>query len=163
VISVRRPLTDGYTLKYKINEADATVTMEVTYEGDAWVGIAFSEDERMGGSDGILGSPDGIPQKYRLNQGFIEIMSPEEQTLTNASVETIDGMTVMKFTKPLVEPNQIPITPGENKMLWANGGASTTIGYHSTNRSPFSLNLNFDGSSAPEPLPPAERLRSHGG
>ena len=47
-------LTDGYTLKYKINEADATVTMEVTYEGDAWVGIAFSEDERMGGSDGIL-------------------------------------------------------------------------------------------------------------
>ena len=47
-------LTDGYTLKYKINEADATVTMEVTYDREAWVGIAFSEDERMGGSDGIL-------------------------------------------------------------------------------------------------------------
>ena len=47
-------LTDGYTLKYTINEADATVTMEVTYDGEAWVGIAFSEDERMGGSDGIL-------------------------------------------------------------------------------------------------------------
>ena len=47
-------LTEGYTLKYKINEADATVTMEATYKGEAWLGIAFSEDERMGGSDGIL-------------------------------------------------------------------------------------------------------------
>ncbi len=47
-------LTEGYTLKYKINEADETITMEATYDGDAWLGIAFSEDERMGGSDGIL-------------------------------------------------------------------------------------------------------------
>jgi len=47
-------LTEGYTLKYKINEADATVTMEATYKGEAWLGIAFSEDERMGGSNGIL-------------------------------------------------------------------------------------------------------------
>lgn len=47
-------LTDGYALKYKINEAEATITMEVTYDGEAWLGIAFSEDERMGESDGIL-------------------------------------------------------------------------------------------------------------
>jgi hypothetical protein len=47
-------LTDGYTLKYKINEADETITMEATYDGNAWLGIAFSEDDKMGGSDGIL-------------------------------------------------------------------------------------------------------------
>lgn len=47
-------VTEGYTLKYKVNEADATITMEVTYDGEAWVGIAFSEDARMGGSDGIM-------------------------------------------------------------------------------------------------------------
>ena len=45
-------LTDGYTLNYKINEA--TITMEVSYEGESWLGIAFSEDEVMGGSDGIM-------------------------------------------------------------------------------------------------------------
>lgn len=103
------------------------------------------------------GSPDTeIPQKYRLNQGFIEIMSPEEQSLTDASVEKVDGKTVMKFTKPLVEPDQIPITPGLNKMLWANGGDSNIIGYHGTNRASFSLNLNFSGSLAPETSPPTE-------
>ena len=47
-------VSDGYTLKYKVNEADATISMEVTYDGEAWVGIAFSEDARMGGSDGIM-------------------------------------------------------------------------------------------------------------
>mmetsp|Transcript_10875 Transcript_10875/g.17939 ORF Transcript_10875/g.17939 Transcript_10875/m.17939 type:complete len:632 (-) Transcript_10875:77-1972(-) len=143
-------LTDGYTLKYKINEADATITMEATYDGEAWLGIAFSEDERMGGSDGILGTPDdGTPQKYRLNQGFIEIMPPEEQTLTDASVEIVDGKTVMKFTKPLVEPNQIPITAGEINMLWANGGDGVTnIGYHGQNRAPVKINVASGAAEA---------------
>ena len=91
-------------------------------------------------------------------------MSPEEQTLTDASVAVNEnGQTVMKFTKLLVEPNQIPIISGENKMLWASGG-STAIGYHGTNRSPFPLNLNFDGSSAPPPVveapPPVEEAPS---
>ena len=88
------------------------------------------------------GSPDGIPQKYRLNQGFIEIMPPDEQTLTEATMETTeDGKTVMRFTKLLVEPNHIDVTAGVNKMLWANGGDSTTIGYHGTNRAPIQINL----------------------
>jgi len=81
-----------------------------------------------------------------LGQGVIEIMPTDEQTLTDASVEVVNGQTVMKFTKPMVEPDQIAVTIGENKMLWANGGDSTTIGYHGTNRAPFSLNL---GGSAP--------------
>lgn len=47
-------LTDGYTLKYKINEADETITIEATYDGNAWLGIAFSEDDKMGGGDGVV-------------------------------------------------------------------------------------------------------------
>ncbi len=143
-VTCETTLTDGYTLRYKLNNPDApdgTVTMELTYDGDAWLGIAFSEDEKMGGSDGILGSPGGIPQKYRLFQGYVEIMPPDEQTLTDASVETIDGKTVMTFTKPMVEPNQIPVTAGVNNMLWANGGDSTTIGYHGNNRAPIQIDL----------------------
>lgn len=71
-------------------------------------------------------------------------MSPEEQTLTKASVEVNEiGQTVMKFTKLLVEANEIPITPGDNNMLWANGGDTTTIGYHGpTNRAPVKINLS---------------------
>ena len=47
-------LTDGYTLEYMFNEEEATITMKLTYDGKSWLGIAFSEDERMGGSDGIM-------------------------------------------------------------------------------------------------------------
>ena len=47
-------LTDGYTLEYMFDEVDATITMKLTYDGESWLGIAFSEDNRMGGSDGIM-------------------------------------------------------------------------------------------------------------
>jgi hypothetical protein len=47
-------LTDGFTLNYKINEADNTISMEVSFEGETWLGIAFSKNERMGGSDGVM-------------------------------------------------------------------------------------------------------------
>jgi len=102
------------------------------------------------------GTPDSgnPPQKYRLGTGVIEIMSPEEQTLTDASVEVVNGQTVMKFTKPMVEADQIAVTVGENKMLWANGGESTTIGYHGPNKASFALNLS---SGASESLGGAQR------
>ena len=110
---------------------------------------AFSSSSTCSASPGS-GDP---PQKYRLGQGFIEIMSPDEQTLTDASVEVVNGQTVMKFTKPMVEPDQIAVTIGENKMLWANGGDSTTIGYHGpNNRSPFTLDIS--SGSAPVSNPP---------
>ena len=42
-------LKDGFlTLRYKLNEPDDTITMEVTYEGDAWVGLAFSDASEYG-------------------------------------------------------------------------------------------------------------------
>ena len=47
-------LTDGYMIGYKVNEPEGTVSIEVLYDGEAWVGIAFSEDEKMGGSDAVM-------------------------------------------------------------------------------------------------------------
>lgn len=47
-------LTDGYMLQHELNEADGTITMELTYDGDAWIGIAFSEDDKMSGSDAVM-------------------------------------------------------------------------------------------------------------
>jgi hypothetical protein len=47
-------LSDGYMLQHKLNEADGTITMELIYDGDAWVGIAFSDDDKMAGSDAVM-------------------------------------------------------------------------------------------------------------
>ena len=98
--------------------------MEATYDGNGWVGIGFSEDGMMVGSDAVIGSTDtGIPQKYRMTvlsvdtDTAIQLMPPEEQTLTDATVEYKDGQTVMKFTKIMKEPNQIEIGMGNNVML----------------------------------------------
>lgn len=139
-------LTSSYSLAYTVN-GDGTITMEATYDGNGWVGIGFSEDGMMVGSDAVIGSTDtGIPQKYRLTvlsvdtDTAIQLMPPEEQTLTDATVEYKDGQTVMKFTKIMKEPNQIEIGMGNNVMLGAHG-SFPTIGYH-TSKLTFSINLS---------------------
>jgi len=74
------------------------------------------------------------------NDNGVVLMPESEQTLIDASVEVVDGQTVMKFTKIMKESGGIQITSGENKFLWAYG-SSNTLGHHSA-RSPFDLNLS---------------------
>jgi hypothetical protein len=47
-------LSDDYLLRYRLNVEDATITMELVYDGEAWVAIAFSEDDKMAGSDAVM-------------------------------------------------------------------------------------------------------------
>ncbi len=67
-------------------------------------------------------------------------MPDSAQTLTDASVEVVDGQTIMKFTKIMKETNEIEIKPDANTFLWAYG-SSNSLGFHSA-RSPFDLNLS---------------------
>lgn len=140
--------------------------MELTYDGDGWVGIAFSEDGLMAGSDSVIGSTDtGVPQKYRLlapsilTEMAIQLMPPEEQTLTDATVEYIDGQTVMKFTKKLKEPNHVEIGMGNNIMLGAYG-FTPTIGYH-TRKMTFFVDLS-SGVTEEKAIPFMSAWLAHG-
>ena len=47
-------LTDGYTLRHQVNEIEGTISMELTYEGNAWVAVGLSTDGKMAGSDGVM-------------------------------------------------------------------------------------------------------------
>jgi len=49
-----KALSDDYLLRYLLNVEDGTITMEVIYDGEAWVAVAFSEDENMPGSDAVM-------------------------------------------------------------------------------------------------------------
>ncbi len=49
-----KTLSDEYVLRYMVNVEDNTITMEATYDGVAWVAVAFSEDENMPGSDAVM-------------------------------------------------------------------------------------------------------------
>lgn len=49
-----KELTDGYLLRYKLNESNNTISMELTYDGNVWVGIAVSIDGQMAGSEAVM-------------------------------------------------------------------------------------------------------------
>jgi hypothetical protein len=84
--------------------------------------------------------------KYSLGGQSVETVVPMpdgQQTLENASIKigrTSEGVkTVMKFTKFLVEPNEIEIVLGMNNFLWAHG-SDETLAYHA-GRSAIYVNL----------------------
>lgn len=91
---------------------------------------------------GIPGENGIAPQKYYLGGKDVSVVLPVEedrQTLINASIEVVNGQTVMKFTKLMKEVDHIEILHGENTFLWAHGSDST-LGYHQS-RSQFVLTL----------------------
>lgn len=89
------------------------------------------------------GTPrDGQVQKYNLGGKigwFVQPMQDDKQTLTEASIDIIDGQTIMKFTKLLVEANEIEIFAGNNIILYARG-YGLSFGYHQA-RMAFDLSL----------------------
>ncbi|KAL7459625.1 hypothetical protein ACHAWC_011376 [Mediolabrus comicus] len=136
-------------LKYKVDTPTTvtpvnTITMELICEGESWVGIGFSTDGQMIGSEAVLGIPGGgIPQKYVLggkDNSSVKPMAAHKQTLTDTSVTFEDGLTILKFTKIMKEQDEVEIKSGvENTFLYAQG-MGLDVGYHAVGES-FSLNL----------------------
>jgi len=127
--------------------------MELIYDGDAWVSVAFSTDGQMIGSEAVIGLPgDNKVEKYNLggkSDNAVLPMSESNQTLSDTSIEVKDGQTIMKFTKIMKEAGEIEITPGDNTLLWAHG-SSDVLGYHGfTSKSPFELNLSSGAGEEP--------------
>ena len=166
-----RTLSDDLELKYKVNVpsdttpeecAGCTMTMELTYDGEAWVAIGFSNDGLMIGSEAVIASPDLEPLKYNLggkSVGLVTEMPESQQTLIDPSVRVEDGKTIATFTKIMKEPDEIEIKFGDNTFLWANGAISA-LSIH-TARGPFGLNLS-GGESAAIVAPYKSHWLSHG-
>jgi len=85
-----------------------------------------------------------MTQKYDLVSkwpfGATQAMSVDKQTLTDTSIEIVDGQTILKFTKLMKEDGEIELLVGdENTLLYAYG-SSTRLGYHA-GRGSFDLLL----------------------
>jgi len=136
-------------LKYKVDTPTVvtpvnTITMELICEGESWVGVGFSTDGQMIGSEAVLGIPGGdMPQKYVLggkDNSSVKPMAAHRQTLMDTSVTFEDGLTILKFTKIMKEQDEVEIKSGvENTFLYAQG-MGLDVGYHAVGES-FSLNL----------------------
>jgi len=122
-------------------------------EAEAWIGLAFSLDDKMSGSEGIIGLPDeGTVKKYALSGYSAPAeMEADHQTLRDTSISQNDGRTIMSFTKLLEESDEIRIKEtGANWLLHARG-SSNSFGYHRT-RLAFQHDFSED-TGRPTPMP----------
>jgi len=115
-------------------------------KGEGWVSFGISEDGWMVGSDAIIGMPgDNTVLKYDLagqNVAQVVAMDDDKQTLMDTSIVQSGGITIMEFTKMLVEDGEIAILEeGVNDFLYAKGGDN--LGYHST-RTAFTKDFSED-------------------
>lgn len=144
-------LSDTCLLKYQINvlEPRNTITMELICEGVTWLGVGFSTDGQMVGSDAVVGILGQGVQKYHLGgrwPGGITPLPESQQTLMDASINVYRGpITVLQFTKFMDEQDELKITPGVNTFLWAQG-QSYYFGQHAhDSRGSFQLELPYIG------------------
>jgi len=130
--------------------------LEVVNNNDGWISVGFSPSGTMENSQAIIGIYDeDTVLKYDLAPGQATQMSDDTQTLQDASITTMDGKTIMEFTKLLVEnDDEVEILEdGENIFLHAWGGS--TLGYH-TGRLSFTIDFsesNEEDTSRPIPPP----------
>jgi hypothetical protein len=151
-------LSDICLLKYQVNVQEAnepnTITMELICEGVTWLGIGFSQDGKMIGSEAVIGVPGEGVQKYSLGGKWlggdgVTPMPKSQQTLIDASITVYRGpITVLKFTKIMSEQNEKQIKAGTNTFLYAQG-QSYFLGQHSyDSRGSFQLDLPYIASTA---------------
>lgn len=95
-----RRLTSSAVFNYKVNESEGTFSGELVLDDEVgWMAIGFSDNGRMVGSDAV-GTEDGIVQKYYLRAKWGNAARVSRaQTLTDTSIEIVDGTTILKFTK----------------------------------------------------------------
>jgi hypothetical protein len=98
-------------------------------EDDGWIGIGFSSDGTMYGSQAVIGIPvEATVLKYDLTS-TATLMSEDRQTLSGTFIDEIDGMMIMKFTKLLIEEGEVPILAGaKNDFIHARG--QSELGFH---------------------------------
>ncbi|KAL7560042.1 hypothetical protein ACA910_000081 [Epithemia clementina (nom. ined.)] len=132
-------LTSNYKMNAILDPIQNTLTVELEYAGNAWVGMAFTNGQPvMVGAEAVIGLPGQPnsatnPAKYNLNarevSGVVQ-MPAERQTLINATITQGGGKTVLRFTKILFEEGEHPIFADRpNTFLFAHG-SSNTLGFH---------------------------------
>jgi hypothetical protein len=110
-----------------LDPAGKTLAVEVTYQGLGWVGFGVSPRGGMRGSEVVIAKPDEDqgptnPGKYVIrdkSEAGIELS--DRQTLTEASFEQTGGVTVLRFTKALVEEGEAAIQESNNTFAYAVG------------------------------------------
>ena len=122
-------------LSQVINQNNGTVTIQLEYDGTAWVSFGFSKTTAMVPNIAVIGLPDEqTVKKYNMiGKGLADVfeLPEEEQTLMDTSITQKDGVTTLKFTQTLDDLVDVPVVKADpNTYIWAYG-MGNPIGFHS--------------------------------
>jgi hypothetical protein len=131
--------------RHVTNPVAGTLTVELVYEGLAWLGLGFSSNGRMLGSLAVIGLPnEDVTAKYNLGaysiSGVLQVAS-SQQTLTDSSITQNATHTVLKFTKLLAEDGELELrADGRHNFIYAVGGNNALSSRHIA-RGDFTIDL----------------------
>jgi uncharacterized membrane protein len=131
--------THGYTFQWKVNGTNLDV--KLSYATTGWIGVGFSQDGTMQGSDIKIGYvKDGKAVILdSFGNGQYNHQAKEKlggrSTVSNVSGSETDGVTTISFTRPLNsgDKNDVVLIPGETYMIilaHGNDGAKDFESYH---------------------------------
>ena len=166
-------LRRGLSLRHVASLEDDAVTVELEYEGHAWLSVGVSRTGRMVVSDAVIGIPEDDnssippvnPGKYRMTTesssgSGVNLLPSSYQTLRDSSISQNATHTVLRFTKFLEENDELPISRDEESVwIYAVGRGNSYPSMHSRHgaiRIP-SLNPCVEVEDF-TPRPPAEVL-----
>lgn len=127
---------DSLTMDYVVfqdsssNDGETTyLKARLTFQGQAWLslGIAPPGSVSMVPGNAVIGKPDtnevGKYNMFSTSLFGVQLFDEEMQTLVDAEIFQNDTVTILNFTKRLVEPDELPIVSdgGMNTFLWAYG------------------------------------------
>jgi hypothetical protein len=121
-------LRGGLTVTGIIHPVDETVTIQMVYEGQGWLGIGRSDNGKMIGGEAVIGLTETEqgptnPGKYQMvseeNSG-VYLFSDARQTLQDANIVQDDTTTTLMFTKKLFEDGEYSI-PSDSASTWIYG------------------------------------------
>ncbi|KAL9191209.1 hypothetical protein ACHAXT_000915 [Thalassiosira profunda] len=141
------------------------MTVQLLYDGEAWVGFGVSHKGEMVGSHAVIGEPGHSVGMYYLDGKDAQyVVEDPTQALENPAIDFIEGQTILEFTIALSDFDagmsssgsgggswaSLSLT-GRSTFIWAHGNdGEAKRGYHGSNRGPLTIEnlLTLSGSEA---------------
>lgn len=132
---VLNPAPNDYTIYWTVENNQINIALVVNTQG--WVGFGIAEPTSggMAGSDILtLYFADSGVLSYDDRYTFSETLPVVDQCnnwILNSGQQTSDGHSVFELTRALDtgDPQDRPIVPGENRIIWAFG-STNVLSYH---------------------------------
>jgi len=139
-------LTPNLNFFWTLHPESNLLNAMLEYQGEAWLGLGFSQNGKMVGSTAVIGTPgNNQVQKYKLLDKEKQSITPmQSQTLETPSITQEGGVTKLAFGKLLNEGSGsgevVLTTKGLNTLLFAVGSGND-FDYHQ-HRGAFRLDLD---------------------